>query len=62
MLCPCWSNAALDLAMVDAEMLIVTGDEDKEVSPPEMYQGIVGKMKKCRGVQVLEKMGHWHTF
>ncbi|OCK74014.1 alpha/beta-hydrolase [Lepidopterella palustris CBS 459.81] len=45
-----------------ALMLIVTGDEDKEVSPPEMYQGIVGKMKKCRGVQVLEKMGHWHTF
>ncbi|TKA77634.1 hypothetical protein B0A49_04198 [Cryomyces minteri] len=51
----------LDMSRVDAETLIVTGDEDK-VSPPSMCEEMAKAVRKCRDVVVLENTGHWHVF
>ncbi|KAF2806427.1 uncharacterized protein BDZ99DRAFT_449168 [Mytilinidion resinicola] len=56
------ATEGLDIASVDAETLIITGDEDK-VSPAEVCGAYKSKLgKKSAGVKVLENTGHWHAF
>ncbi|OCL08899.1 fumarylacetoacetate hydrolase-like protein [Glonium stellatum] len=51
----------LDIKKIEAQTLIVTGDEDK-VSPLGMCQKMKARMKSCRDVKVLENTGHWHAY
>lgn len=51
----------LDFSNVQAETLIITGDEDK-VSPPQLCEGYSKALPKSKGVQILQDVGHWHVF
>lgn len=50
-----------DVGKVEAEVLIVTGSEDK-VSPPGVCEAYKGRLGKCRDPVVLDGVGHWHVF
>lgn len=50
----------LDISQVDAETLIITGDEDK-VSPPALCEKYKSTITRC-SVDVLPQTGHWHLF
>ncbi|QKX55428.1 uncharacterized protein TRUGW13939_02521 [Talaromyces rugulosus] len=50
----------LDINQVDAETLIITGDEDK-VSPPALCEKYKSTIPRCT-VEVLPQTGHWHLF
>lgn len=51
----------LDLRVVDAEVLIITGEDD-EVSPPAVCEKYAETLSKCRKPVVLRGVGHWHVF
>jgi pimeloyl-ACP methyl ester carboxylesterase len=52
----------LNVAAIDAQTLIVTGEEDK-ISPPTLCEGYVKKLgKNSAGLKVLSGVGHWHVF
>ena len=55
------SGLTLDFGKIQAETLIVTGSEDK-ISPPELCEKYKGVLKNCKGVHVLDGVGHWHLF
>ncbi|GAB7352298.1 hypothetical protein MBLNU459_g2752t1 [Dothideomycetes sp. NU459] len=55
------ANNKLDFDRIDAQTLIITGDEDK-VSPPPLCQGYAKSIPHSREAIVLEKVGHWHVF
>lgn len=60
----CWALAKsaeeLQVQDLDAETLLITGDED-QVSSPELCESYVSRIKKSK-LAVLEKVGHWHVF
>lgn len=52
---------AMALGAIQADTIIVTGSEDK-VSPPALCEEYGKQLKKCKGVTVLQDVGHWHVF
>ena len=55
------TSTSLDFSSVSADTLIITGSEDK-VSPPQLCKKYKGQLPKCKGVEVLQDVGHWHVF
>ncbi|KAJ4325221.1 hypothetical protein N0V84_003603 [Fusarium piperis] len=59
-----WSLAGatqkLNVEVIEAKTLIITGDEDK-VSPPTLVEQYAGRIKDSKAV-VLKNVGHWHVF
>lgn len=55
------ADLMLDFDKVEAETLIITGARDK-ISPPELCKKFGGELQNCKGVHVLEDVGHWHVF
>lgn len=51
----------LDLGMVDAEVLIVAGREDR-IAPPAASQRLAKMLPNCRELVILEGVGNWHVF
>ncbi|KAF2795310.1 hypothetical protein K505DRAFT_273511 [Melanomma pulvis-pyrius CBS 109.77] len=51
---------ALDVGKVNAETLLITGDEDK-VSPPQLCEKYARELR-AREPVVLSNVGHWHVF
>lgn len=55
-----WCEESVDVQAVKAQVLCVTGGEDK-VSPPQVCEGYIGGGGKNK-VEVLKDVGHWHLF
>ena len=55
------SAVTLDVSAIEAETLIITGEEDK-VSPPQLCEAYGKKLKNLKGLVVLPDVGHWHVF
>lgn len=54
------ATTALPVSDIQAETLIITGEEDK-VSPPSLVEKLKKEIKGAKTV-VLPKCGHWHVF
>jgi pimeloyl-ACP methyl ester carboxylesterase len=52
---------ALPIEKLEADTLIITGDEDK-VSPPDLCRKYSERIKHSQAPVVLEGVGHWHAF
>ena len=55
------SNTSLDFSRISADTLIITGSEDK-VSPPQLCEKYKDELQKCKGLEILQDVGHWHVF
>jgi pimeloyl-ACP methyl ester carboxylesterase len=55
------NNTSLDFSRISTDTVIITGSEDK-VSPPQLCEKYKGELQKCKGVEVLQDVGHWHVF
>lgn len=55
------ASTTLDFSEIQAETLIATGTEDK-ISPPQLCEKYQSQLKSCKGVHVLQEVGHWHLF
>lgn len=53
-------SKALSVQQLEAETLIITGDEDK-VSPPQVCEKYASEIKGAK-VHILPQVGHWHVF
>lgn len=54
-------NSTLDFSKIQAQTTIITGSEDK-ISPPQLCEKYQFQLKNCKGVHVLQDVGHWHLF
>lgn len=54
-------SPALDLSIIEAKTLIITGAEDK-VSSPQVCEVYRQKMPNVVHVEALKDVGHWHVF
>ena len=55
------ATGTLDVSNVQADVLIVTGSEDK-ISPPDICRKYQSSMPNAREPVVLREVGHWHVF
>lgn len=51
----------LDFSRISADTLIITGSDDK-VSPPQLCEKYKDELQRCKGLEILPDVGHWHVF
>lgn len=55
------SLTAIDFSKMQAQVLLITGSEDRDASPAAIEK-VSSDLKHGAGVKILEGIGHWHVF